>query len=225
MVIVSRVGQADQTQRTIADVDGVAHLAAYGGRCCPSCGRDTLIGNGYRRRTYQWEAVRRGRPRQVVLAYRVVCTACRHSHTVLPPQLGPHKRYTVLAIEHALHTLGAGLAKARVAVLLGGTSPERLSTWRAHLTGSLDDVRRAAEAVVVSAPRFHLPAAMPTADVLTYLATLLGRPQGLGLLITLNLLLSHNVPLQTNLLLYPPTSNRRPGRPCPNAPTGGMPFG
>ena len=206
-------------------MDGRAHLAARGGRCCPCCGRDTLIGNGYRRRTYQWQAVRRGGPRPLVAAYRVVCTSCRHSHTVLPPQLGPHKRYAVPVIEHALRTLGSGLAKTRVAVLLGGTSPERLGAWQAHLDDSLDNVRRAAEAVVVSALRFHPPAAVPTVGVLAYLATLLGRPQGLGLLVALNLLLSHNPPLQANLLLHPPTSNRLPGRPCPSAPVGGMPFG
>lgn len=206
-------------------MDGRAHLAARGGRRCPFCGRDALVGNGQRRRTYQWQAIRRGRTRPVVLAYRVVCTACRHGHTVLPPQLGPHKRYAVPAIEQALHALGTGVAKARVAVVLGGASPERLSAWQAHLAATLDDVRRAAEAVVIAAPRFHLPAAVPTAGVLTYLATLLGRPQGLGLLVALNLLLSLNLPLGANLLLYPPTSNRRAGRPCKSAPVGGMPFG
>jgi len=225
IVIVSRVGPTDQTPRTVADVDGRAHLAAPGGRRCPCCGSDTLIGNGHRRRTYQWEAVRRGRPRSVVAAYRVVCTACRHGHTVLPTQLGPHKRYVVPAIEQALQALGAGLKKARAAVALGGTSPERLSAWKAHLAASVGDVRHAAEAIVISAPRFRLPATVPTADVFTYLATLLGRPQGLGLLVALNLLLSYNPPLHANLLLHPPTSNRRPDRPCPRAPAGGMPFG
>ncbi|MCL6594986.1 MAG: DUF6431 domain-containing protein [Firmicutes bacterium] len=206
-------------------MDGPRHLAAHGGRRCPCCGRDTLIGNGHRRRTYQWQAVRRGRPRSLVAVYRVVCTACRHSHTVLPPQLGPHKRYALTTIEQALVALSAGTPKARVSAMLSGVSTERISTWLDHLRETIHRVRLAAEAIVTTDPLFRLPAAVPQADVLTYLTTLLGRPQGLGLLVALNLLLSYNLPLATNLLLHPPTSHRRSGRPCPSAPVGGMPFG
>jgi hypothetical protein len=225
MVIVSRAASADHTVRTIVDVDGHAHLCTDGGRRCASCGMDALVGNGYRRRTYQFEPVRFGRKREALWAYRVVCSVCHKNDTVLPPQLGPHKRYVVTVIEQALVSLDGGTAKARVSAALGGISPERLRAWHDHFQQSVAAVRRSVEAIVASDPLFHLPAAMPEVNIFSYLAMLLSQPLQLGLFVLVNLRLSSDLPLRTHLLLHPPTSTRPCAGPYPSAPAGGMPFG
>lgn len=220
------MASVDHTVRTIGDVDGRAHLRADGGRRCPYCGMDALIGNGYRRRTYQFEPVRRGLARKAVRGYRVVCRACHGGDTVLPPQLGPHKRYVVTVIEQALLALDGGAAKARVSAALEGISPERLRAWNDHFQQSIAAVRRSVEAIVVASdPLFHLPAAMPEVNIFSYLAILLGRPLQLGLFVLVNIYLCSDLPLRTHLLVHPPTSTRPSAGLYPSAPAGGMPFG
>lgn len=223
MVLPSEV--ADQMGNAVVAVDGAAYLASVDGRRCPDCGATAVVGNGSRPRAFQTEPVRRGRPRPRTSSYRIRCKACRHCHTILPPQLGPHKRYTLAVIEAAVRAQAAGEAVSRISARLGGISPDRIATWERHFTASVDAVRGAIEAIVIRAPLFHLPAVSPTAGVFTYLAILVGMAAAPGLFVAINCLLSLNLPLAERILLHPPTSDRRTPTPWPTRPPGGMPFG
>ncbi|MHB1766181.1 MAG: DUF6431 domain-containing protein [Gammaproteobacteria bacterium] len=200
------------------------HLAVAGRRC-PCCGCDGLIGHGPRPRTYRVEPVSRSKPAPQTFAYRVICKSCRHSHTVLPAALGPHKRYVVGVIEFAVRGIEAGMLKGRISADLFGVSPERITAWWRHISQRVFAVRRAAETIVVRDPLFQPPAALPSAGMFAYLQSLLGVESAVAILVALNALLSVNLPLTESLLIYPPTSSggRRP--PCPMAQAGGMPFG
>ena len=205
-------------------MDGRAFLAACG-RICPCCGRDGLIGNGYRRRTHRSEPVRRGRKAPETCVYRVICTHCRHSHTVLPPALGPHKRYTLWTIEQAARAREAGESLARISTRLAGVSIERIWTWHKHVMNRLDTARLAAEAIRRRDPGFARPAALPTMDVFAYLQSLLDIVPAMGVLVALNCLFSANLPLVEPLLVHPPSSSGRLRTPCRTALAGGAGFG
>jgi len=206
-------------------VNGAEYLT-LGDRLCPCCGhRGALIGHGQRRRTYRERPVRRGLDPPQTTAYRVLCTHCHHSHTILPIGLGPHKRYAVDVIESAARGVGAGEPVGRVSARLGGISPERIQTWWRHVTVRLGAARLAAEAIVVRDPMFALPAALPAADVFAYLQSLLGIGSAIGVLAALNSLFSVNLPVVEPLLVHPPTSSGRPSTPCLTVRAGGVPFG
>lgn len=225
MVILSPFGAGRQVGVKFGAVNGAEYLAS-GGRLCPCCGDGgALTGNGRRRRTYREKPVRRGLAPPQTFAYRVFCTHCRHHHTILPIGLGPHKRYSVDVIESAVRGRNVGEAVGRVSARLGGVSPERIQAWWRHVIVRLVPARLAAEAIVVRDPMFALPAALPGANVFAYLQSLLGIGSALGVLATLNLLFSANLPIVEPLLLHPPTSSGRPSTPCLTIRTGGVPFG
>lgn len=224
-VILPSFGVDGQVGNKLAPVNGAEYLA-FGQRCCPCCGqKGALIGHGQRPRTYRLEPVRRGLTPPQTTAYRVLCKTCRHSHTVLPPGLGPHKRYLVDVIESAVRGVGAGEAIGRISVRLGGVSPERIATWAKHVGARLVTARLRAEALLAHDSLFALPPALPTVDVFAYLQGLLGIATAIGVLTALNRLFSDNPPVVEPLLAHPPTSSGRPHTPCRTAAAGGVPFG
>lgn len=213
-----------QPFREVIAVDGRAFFAAFG-RVCPCCGGDGLIGNGSRGRTYRTEPIGRGRAVPETRAYRVICTHCGHSHTVLPPALGPHKRYTLWVIESAARAREAGESLARISTSLGGVSIERIWTWHTHVMERLDAARRAVEDIVRHDPGFARPAALPGMDVFAYLRSLLGIVPAIGVLVAINCLVSAHLPLVEALLVHPPSSSGRLRTPCRTALAGGAGFG
>ncbi len=224
MCIVPRSGADGQPVGAVIAVDGRAFLAACG-RICPCCCHDGLIGNGYRRRTFRTEPVGRGRPVPETRAYRVVCTHCGHGHSVLPPALGPHKRYVLEVIEAAACARETGQSLDQISRRLGGVSLERISTWHQQVIDRLRAARRTAEAIVRRDPHFARPAALPGMDIFAYRRSLLGIASATGVLCALNLLLCAHLPLVEPLLVYPPTSSGCPRTPCRTASAGGDEFG
>ncbi len=204
-------------------MDGLAFLAACGRRC-PDCGQCGLIGNGHRRRTFRTQPVRRKLLVPQTLAYRVLCKLCRHCHTVLPPPLGPHKRYVLPVIEEAVRRRGAGQTLARISGKLGGVSTERVAAWYQHLASRLDALQKAAEDLLRRDPLFNRPDPAPGEDVFAYLQGLLGTVP-LTVLMALNLCLCAHLPLTQLLAAHPPTSSWCPRTPCRSTAAGGVPDG
>lgn len=224
MVIISRAYAAEKPAREIEGIDGARHLA-LAGRTCPGCGCNDLIGHGPRARTYRLQPVPRGKAPPRTSAYRVRCKSCRHSHTVLPPALGPHKRYVLAVIETAARALEEGVSKGRISASLFGVSTERIATWGSHIHERMAAAQRVAERLMVQTRSFRPPAALPAQGFFAYLQSLLGVGPSDAVLVALNLLFVANLPLSEPLLLYPPSPSGGVLPPCPIVRVGGMPFG
>ena len=98
-------------------------------RVCPGCGEQALVGHGRRERTNQVRPVARHQRRPRTLIGRVRCTACRHTHTLLQPELGPNKRYRIEILEQVCTAVEEGETKSGASRQVGGPSLERVGAW------------------------------------------------------------------------------------------------
>jgi hypothetical protein len=170
-------------------------------RRCPTCEAVALVGHGHPWRTYQEvPAARRGR-RQRVRIGRLRCTACGRTHTVLPPELGPRKRYRLEVLE-AVCT-AAGAAKARIAAAAGGVSPERISAWLGLWQSRATDLIRFLELWLLSDPLGRRPVLVPGMSDIAYLRQLLGMAEGVAVFPEINRLLTAASGQRPELLLAP----------------------
>ena len=107
----------------------VASALAELGRVCPACGARALVGHGSRPRSNQVRPVARHQRRSWTLVGRVRCSACGETHTLLQPELGPHKRYRIDVLEQVCAAVEDGATKSEVSRRVGGTSLERVGAW------------------------------------------------------------------------------------------------
>ena len=99
------------------------------GRWCPACGAQALVSHGSRPRSNQVRPVARHQERAWTLVGRVRCSACGDTHTLLQPELGPHKRYRIDILEQVCAAVEEGATKSEVSRRVGGPSLERVSAW------------------------------------------------------------------------------------------------
>jgi len=176
------------------------------GRRCPACGAAGLIGHGRPWRTYQEQPAGGRQKRSRVQAARLYCTACGLTHTVLPPELGPHKRYRLEVLERAC--AAAGMAKARISAQLDGISPERIATWLALWQAVASDLIRFVELLLLADPLGRRPVISPGMPDIAYLRQLLGLSQDLCVFTELNRLLWAAKGVNKPKLLLSPTGFR-----------------
>jgi hypothetical protein len=189
----------------IRDVDSHAVLL-WLGRRCPRCDAAGLIGHGRPWRTCQ-ERPAGGRQQRVrVRIARLRCTTCGATHTVLPPELGPHKRYRLAVLERACSAVG--LATARISAQLDGISPERIATWLALWQAMAHDLIRFVELLLLADPLGRRPVLTPSMPDIAYLRQLLGLSQDLCVFTELNRLLWAAKGVDKPKLLLSPTGFR-----------------
>ena len=85
-------------------------------RLCPACGTRALIGHGSRGRTNQVRPV--ARPPKRTRIGRVRGITCGRTHTLMPAELGPNKRYHLSILEQA-----AGAIRDHAATPYARSSP------------------------------------------------------------------------------------------------------
>ena len=187
-------------EQQIPCVDVLAVLSQIQ-RQCPACGVAALVGHGRPWRTYQaGPTARRGRRQRVRIA-RLRCTACGKTHTVLPPELGPRKRYRLEVLEAVCGT--AGRARARIAVAAGGVSPERIGVWLGLWQSRVADLIRFLELWLLSDPLGRRPVLVPGMSDIAYLRQLLGIAEGAAVFPEINRLLQVATGQRPELLLAP----------------------
>ena len=170
-------------------------------RRCPACKAVALVGHGRPWRTYQeGPTARHGRRRRVRLG-RLLCKACGRTHTVLPPELGPRKRYRLEVLEGVCSA--AGKAKARIAAAAGGVSPERIGAWLGLWQSRAADLIRFLERWLLSDPLGRRPVLVPGMSDMAYLHQLLGIAEGGAVFPEINRLLTAAVGQGPALLLAP----------------------
>ena len=57
------------------------------------------------------------------------CSACGETHTLLQPELGPHKRYRIDVLEQVCTAIEEGATKSEASRRVGGPSLERIGAW------------------------------------------------------------------------------------------------
>ena len=137
---------------------------------------------------------------------RLRCTACGATHTVLPPELGPHKRYRLAVLERACSAVG--LATARISAQLDGISPERIATWLALWQAMAGDLIRFVELLLLADPLGRRPVLTPGMPDIAYLRQILGLSQDLCVFTELNRLLFIAKGVTKPKLLLSPTGFR-----------------
>lgn len=118
---------------------------------------------------------------------RMLCTVCGATHTVLPPELGPHKRYRLEVLERVC--AAAGTAKAKISAQLDGISVERIATWVALWETVAGDVIRFVELLLLRDALMRRPVLTPGMSDIAYLRQLLGLSRELSVFTELNRLL------------------------------------
>jgi len=184
----------------IPDVDSHAVLL-WLGRHWPECRAAGLIGHG---RPYQEQPAGGRQKRARVRAVRLRCTVCGATHTVLPPELGPHKRYRLEVLERVC--AAAGAAKAGISAQLDGISVERIGAWLALWQAVAGDVIRFVELLLLADPLVRRPVLTPGMSDIACLRQLLGLSRDLCVLTELNRLLYAAAGAANPRLT--------PGRPC-----------
>lgn len=120
---------------------------------------------------------------------------------MLPPELGPHKRYRLEVLEAVC--AAAGEAKARIAAAAGGVSPERIGAWLGLWQSRAAALIRFLELWLVSDPLGRRPVLVPGLSDLAYLHQLLGIAEGAPVFSEINRLLSATSGPRPDLLLAP----------------------
>ncbi len=137
---------------------------------------------------------------------RLRCTACGATHTVLPPELGPYKRYRLAVLERACSVVGA--TKARISAQLDGISLERIAAWLALWQAVAGDLIRFVELLLLADPLGRRPVISPGMPDIAYLRQLLGLSQDLCVFTELNRLLWAAKVVNKPKLLLSPTGFR-----------------
>lgn len=137
---------------------------------------------------------------------RLRCTACGATHTVLPPEIGPQKRYRLEVLERVC--AAAGAAKARISTQLDGVSPERITAWLQLWQAEAGDLIRFVELLLLADPLGRRPVITPGMPDIAYLRQLLGLSQELSVFTELNRRLSAAKGAKKPKLLLSPTGFR-----------------
>ena len=120
---------------------------------------------------------------------------------MLPPELGPRKRYRLEVLEAVCSA--AGGAKARIAAAAGGVSPERIGAWLGHWQSRAADLIRFLELWLLSDPLGRRPVLVPGMSDIAYLRQLLGIAEGVAVFPEINRVLSARAGPRPALLLAP----------------------
>jgi hypothetical protein len=205
IIIVDGTRPAVKVGEQIPGVDSHAVLL-WLGRRCPRCGVSGLIGHGQPWRTCQEQPAGGRQKRARVRVARLRCVVCGATHTVLPPELGPYKRYRLAVLERVCSAVG--LATARISAQLDGISPERIATWLALWQATASDLIRFVELLLLADPLGRRPVISPGMPDIAYLRQLLGLSQDLCVFAELNRLLFAAKGTTKPKLLLSPTGFR-----------------
>ncbi len=175
-------------------------------RRCPGCDAAGLIGHGRPWRTYQERPAGGRQQRARVRVARLRCTACGATHTVLPPEFGPYKRYRLEVLERVC--AAAGTAKARISAQLDGISVERIAAWLALWQAATSDLIRFVELLLLQDALMRRPVLTPGMADIAYLRQLLGLSRELCVFTELNRLLFGAKNAAKPKLLLSPTGFR-----------------
>ncbi len=184
----------------------VAMALAELGRVCPVCGARALVSHGSRPRSNQVWPVARHQRRSWTLVGRVRCSACEKAHTLLQPELGPHKRYRIDVLEQVCAGVEEGATKSEASRRVGGPSLERVSAWardwsiQAHLLIDFFKLW------LLSGPRPPRLLFLPTATRIAALRQLLGVAAGASVFREANRWLSASRDLHRPRPLLSPTT-------------------